>query len=183
MVQYQLLACLRWLCHFNVLTYIPRYGSVPYSKLAGTIGVPVVQLKSVIRMAITSNFLCEPIPDSVAHNTVSALFVSNPRLADWVRFMTQFSMPTAASFVEATEKWGVTDKKNQTAFNIATDTNVPLFDFFAQSPELGNCFASYMKSVQASYGTSLQHLLTGFDWAGLGEAVIIDVRVHRKVSF
>lgn len=133
-------------------------------------------------MAITSNFLCEPIPDNVAHNAVSALFVTNPRLLDWAKFMTQFSMPAAAAFVEATEKWGVTDQKNQTAFNVATDTNVPLFDFFAQSPELANCFASYMKSVQASYGTSLKHLLTGFDWTGLGEAVVVDVRLHQNTS-
>lgn len=89
-------------------------------------------------------------------------------------------MPAAAAFAEATEKWGVTDEKNQTAFNVANNTNVPLFDFFAQSPELANCFASYMKSVQASRGTSLQHLLTGFDWAGLGEAVIVDVRLHQN---
>ena len=142
--------------------------------------MPELQLKSVIRMAITSNFLCEPIPNYVAHNAVSTLFGSNSRLVDWLKFMTQFSMPAAAAFVEATEKWGVSDKKNQTAFNIATDTDLPLFDFFAQSPELANCFASYMKSVQASYGTSLQHLLTGFDWAGLGEAVIVDVRFHQN---
>ena len=131
----------------------------------------------MIRMAITSNFLSEPMPGNVAHNAVSALFVSNPRLVDWAKFMTDFSMPAAAAFVEATEKWGVTDQKNQTAFNIANKMDVSLFEFFAQSPELANCFASYMKSVQGSHGTSLQHLLTGFDWAGLGEAVVVDVRV------
>jgi 6-hydroxytryprostatin B O-methyltransferase len=128
-------------------------------------------------MAITSNFLCEPLSNNVAHNAVSTLFINHPMLVEWAKFMTQFSMPAAAAFVEATEKWGVTTEKNQTAFNVATDTIVPLFDFFAQSPELANCFASYMKSVQASYGTSLKHLLTGFDWAALGEAVIVDVRL------
>ena len=129
-------------------------------------------------MAITSNFLCEPIADNVAHNAVSTVFVTKPGLVDWAKFMTQFSMPAAAAFVEAIEKWGVTDKKNETAFNVATSTNVPLFDVFAKSPELANCFASYMKSVQASHGTSLKHLLTGFDWAGLGEAVVVDVHLH-----
>ena len=97
--------------------------------------------------------------------------------------MTQFSMPAAAAFAKATEKWGVTNKKDQTAFNIATDTDVPLFDFFARSPELTKCFAMYMKSVQASYGTSLVHLLTGFDWASLGEAVIVDVSFHWITFF
>lgn len=144
--------------------------------------MPELQLRSVIRMAITSNFLCEPVPDNVAHNAVSALFVSNPGFVDWAKFMTQYSMPAAAAFVEATEKWGVTVEKNQTAFNVATDTTVPLFEIFAQSPELANCFASYMKSVQASHGTSIQHLLTGFDWASLGEAVIVDVCLPQNAS-
>lgn len=133
-------------------------------------------------MAITSNLLCEPVPGRVAHNAVSALFITNPLLMDWAKFMTQFSMPAAAALLDATEKWGVTVAKNETAFNIATDTNEPLFDYFAKSPVLANQFASYMKSVQASYGTDLKHLLTGFDWAGLGEALVVDVRLHQRTS-
>ncbi|EHL03820.1 putative Sterigmatocystin 8-O-methyltransferase [Glarea lozoyensis 74030] len=54
----------------------------------------------------------------IAHNAVSKTFVGNPGLVDWALFMTQFSMPTAAKMVEATEKWGSTSKKNETAFNL-----------------------------------------------------------------
>ena len=134
-------------------------------------------------MAITSNLLCEPVPGRVAHNAVSALFVTSPLLLDWSKFMTQFSMPAASAMLEATEKWGVTVAKNETAFNIATNTNEPLFDYFAKSPIVANQFASYMKSVQASYGTNLQHLVTGFDWASLGDAVVVDVRLRKHTFF
>lgn len=137
--------------------------------------MPESQLMSVVRMALTSNFLSQPTAHSVAHNSISRLFVTNPGFIDWINFMTQFSMPSAAAFAEATEKWGATDQKNQTAFNIATRTDAPIFDFFAQSSKFANQFASYMKSVQASHGTSLKHLLNGYDWEGLGEAVIVDV--------
>lgn len=130
-------------------------------------------------MAMTSNFLSESAPHSVAHNAVSRLFVTNPGFMDWINFMAQFSMPTAAAFAEATEKWGTTDKKNQTAFNIATRIDKPFFDFFAQSPEASIQFASYMKNVQASTGTSLKHLLTGYDWESLGEALVVDVCSHH----
>lgn len=126
-------------------------------------------------MALTSNFLSQPTSHNVAHNSISRLFVTNPGFMDWINFMTQFSMSTAAAFAEATEKWGATDQKNQTAFNIALRTDAPMFDYFAQSSESANQFASYMKSVQASYGTSLKHLLTGYNWESLGEAVIVDV--------
>jgi hypothetical protein len=71
-------------------------------------------------MAMTSNLLCEPKEGEIAHNAVSKTFVSNPGLVDWALFMTQFSMPTAAKMVEATEKWGNTCKKNETAFNVVS---------------------------------------------------------------
>lgn len=96
--------------------------------------------------------------------------------------MTQFSAPVAAAFGDATEKWGITNGKDQTAFNIAMETDVSFFDYFAKSTELSSTFASYMRSVQSSYGTSLNHLLTGFDWAGLGEAVVVDVGHRRDVG-
>jgi 6-hydroxytryprostatin B O-methyltransferase len=127
-------------------------------------------------MAITSNFLCEPVPGHVSHNAVSSSFVADPKFIDWSKFMATFSMPTAAAFADATAKWGVTEAKNETAFNIAMDFYQPLFEYYAKTPELANQFASYMKAVQSSYGTSLKHLLTGFDWESLGDAIVVDVR-------
>lgn len=135
-------------------------------------------------MALTSNFLSQPNLESVAHNCVSRLFVTDPGFVGFLDFMTQYSMPAAAAFAEATDKWGSTVEKDQTAFNIAAQTNVPLFEYFARSADLSNRFASYMTSVQASSGTSLEHLLTGYDWERLDEgAVVVDVSVtttHRK---
>ena len=129
-------------------------------------------------MAMTSNFLSQPSLESVAHNSISRLFVTDPGFMDWLDFMTQWSMPTAAAFADATEKWGSTVEKDQTAFNVAAQTDVPFFDYFAKSSELSSQFASYMRSVQASSGTSLRHLLTGYDWAKVDDgAVVVDVSV------
>lgn len=163
---------------FNILSHIPLQGTINYSELAKIADVPELQLQSVIRMAITSNFLCESTPGSVVHNAVSISFIKNPSFVDWANFMTEYSMPTAAAMADATAKWGTTAEKNETAFNIATNTEEPLFHFFSQTPERAKCFAMYMKSVQASYGTDLKHLLTGFDWESLGEAIVVDVRAN-----
>lgn len=134
-------------------------------------------------MAMTGNFLSQPDLKSVAHNSVSRLFVTDPGFTDWLDFMTRYSMPTAAAFAEATEKWGSTAEKHQTAFNVAAQTDAPFFEYFAKSSELSNQFASYMRSVQASYGTSLQHLLTGYDWGSLDEeAVVVDVSAATPIQ-
>lgn len=126
-------------------------------------------------MLMTSNFLCEPKADEVAHNNVSSTFITNPGFADWATFITQFSMPAAAHMTDATEKWGQTSKKNETAVNLAMKTDMPLFDFISKSPDMTKLFAAYMKNVQNSEGTNLKHLVHGYDWAKFGDGVVVDV--------
>lgn len=126
-------------------------------------------------MAMLANFLSEPTPGQLAHNGTSALFVTNLNLLDWARFMTSTSAPMATKMVEATEKWGSTKAKNHTAYNIAMSTDLPIFDHIATSPEMRKQYAGYMKNVTISQGMSIQHLISGFDWASLGDSTVVDV--------
>jgi len=129
-------------------------------------------------MAILNNFLREPKPNELAHSNVSALLVTNPGLLDWALFMAEATATGAAKLVEATEKWGTTESKTQTAFNIARNTELPFFDYLSQTPELRKKFAMYMKNVTASEGTKIEHLANGYDWASLGEATVVDVCIN-----
>ncbi len=70
--------------------------------------------------------------------------------------------------------------KTHTAYNLAFNTDLPFFDHLAQIPERRDQFKGYMKSVTASGGTDLKHLLEGFDWASLGEAVVVDVSFRSQ---
>lgn len=173
--QYQQLACLRWLCHFNVLSHIPLTHSVAYETIASAAHVPLYQLKSIARMAMTTNFLREPTPGEVAHSNTSAAFIKNPSLNDWALFMTSISAMMASQTVEATQKYGATESKTQTTYNVWKNTDKPFFDHIKQDKELTRQFASYMKNVTSGKGTSIQHLLTGYDWASLGEVTVVDV--------
>lgn len=178
-----MLSCLSWLVEFGIFSAVPLDGSVSYDDLARTVKVPEVQLKSLARMAITSNLLSEPVHDQLSHNAIYSLFVTQPGFLDWAKFLTRFSAPTAAAFAGATMKWSETVGKNETAFNLAFNTDQPFFDYFSQSPDLAAVFSSYMKSVQGSYGTNLKHLVTGFDWESLGDATIIDVCLVPSFTF
>lgn len=121
------------------------------------------------------NFLREPITGEVAHSSTSAAFIKNPSLSDWALFMTSTSAMMASQTVEATEKYGATNSKTQTTYNVWKNTDAPFFDSIKESKELTRQFANYMKNVTSGKGTSIQHLLTGFDWASLGEATVVDV--------
>ncbi|KAF2229683.1 putative O-methyltransferase [Viridothelium virens] len=174
-IHYQHLSCLRWLVEFEIFKHTPCGESISYEKLANNAKVPEFQLRSVTRMAMTSNLLCEPTPGHVSHNAVSALFVKDWKQLEWANFMTTVSMPAAAGFAEATRRWGADDEQNHVAFCVGMKTEKWPFEYWAQSKELSDRFARYMTSVQSSHSTSLEHLVNGFDWARLGAGVVVDV--------
>lgn len=177
MAQYQILSSLAWLHRFQVLQNIPMHESISYKDLAAKCDVPESQLRSMSRIVMTSNFLVESEPETVAHNSTSRLFITDSGFMDWLGFMTEHSIPTAFKMPEATAVWGKLEKKDKTmtAWNLAQGTDKPFFGWFAETKERSNQFANYMKAVQGSYGTSLRHLITGYDWASLGEATVVDV--------
>ncbi|KAJ9369373.1 hypothetical protein DTO282E5_5896 [Paecilomyces variotii] len=171
----QHLAALRWLCHFRIPELIPVQGTRTYYELATEAKVPLHQLQSIARMAITGSFLREPEPNIVAHSRTSAHFVENPSLRDWTLFLAEDTAPMAMKLVEATEKWGDTRSKTETAFNLALGTDLAFFKYLSSNPQFTQKFSGYMKNVTASEGTSIKHLVNGFDWASLGNAIVVDV--------
>jgi 6-hydroxytryprostatin B O-methyltransferase len=176
-VQQQQFTCLRWLCHFRIIIHVPAVpDSISYKDLAKLAGVPERTLQSVARMAMTAGFLCEKVIGQVSHTPLSASFATRPDLYSWMMYMANRTVPTMAKFVEATERWGDTTKKNETAYNLAMDTELTFFEHINSQSELNEEFGAYMKSQASSKsGTNVQFLLQGFDWAGLGEATIVDV--------
>ncbi|RJE19621.1 o-methyltransferase [Aspergillus sclerotialis] len=174
-VQNQYIASLRWLTHFAIFSLVPLTEEISYSSVAASAGVSERQLKTVARMAMTNRVLCEPTPGMIAHTATSATFVTNPSLHDWAIFMCEASVPAAAHMVEASKKWPDSSAPNETAYNVAFDTNLPFFDHLATLPIRTKQFAGYMKNVTNSEGTAIRHLLNGFNWAGLGTAHVVDV--------
>ena len=181
--QYEQLACHRWLFHFNILSHIPLERSVSYETIASAANVPLHQLKSIARMAMTTNLLREPIPGEVAHSSTSAAFVMNSSLRNWALFGLSSGAMIASYTVEATEKYGDTESKTQTAFNVWKDTDKPFFDYVKQDKELTRQIASLMKNITSAKGTRVQHLLTGYDWASLGKVTVVDVRLMLRAYY
>ncbi|THY13931.1 hypothetical protein D6D00_09989 [Aureobasidium pullulans] len=171
---YHNIAVLQWLCHFNIFRLVPE-GGISYSELAQAAGVSEDKLKGVARMAMTTRVFCEPSPGHIMHTSTSKLLATNPNHHDWAVFMCDLSAPTAASMVDAHQAWPNSDKKNQTAYNVAFQHDQPYFDHLKQQPERHKQFAGYMQAVTTSEGTDLVHLINGFDWGSLGKARIVDI--------
>jgi 6-hydroxytryprostatin B O-methyltransferase len=130
-------------------------------------------------MAMTAHLFCEPSPNQIAHTSRSALFVTNPNYAHWAEFMVEAGMPTAANLVEATKVWSDDTEKNHTAYNLAMGTDLPFFDYLKKDKVKGEQFAGYMRAVTDSEGTKLEHLVNGYDWAGVGHGMVVDVSLNQ----
>ena len=123
----------------------------------------------------TTNLFLEAVPDKVSHSAASMLIASNPNVYAWASYMSETSAPTAAKLVDASVRWPGSLAKNETAYNIAFGTDLPFFDHMGLDPEKASQFAMYMKNVTSSEGSDIKHVLTGFNWAHLGKAVVVDV--------
>lgn len=60
--------------------------------------------------------------------------------------MTSYSAPTAERMAEATQDLGDIVRKDQTAYNIAFGTEMPVFEHVGREEETAALFARYMRS-------------------------------------
>ncbi|KAF2724202.1 S-adenosyl-L-methionine-dependent methyltransferase [Polychaeton citri CBS 116435] len=176
-IQQQQYYSIQWLTYFNVLSQIPLPPqAIPYDTVAAKTKVPRSTLCSVARMAMTTDFLCETPDGSLCHSDLSKSFVVDAHLRTQLKHMFNATIPVMAGLVQATERWGHTRAPNETAYNIANDTNLPFFAHLKARPELQKNFEDYMKSRAISHtGSSVEYLLDAFDWEALGRATVIDV--------
>ncbi|KAL1987596.1 hypothetical protein VTN96DRAFT_3196 [Rasamsonia emersonii] len=173
--RYHDMSSLRWIYHFNIAASVPLDRAVPFSEVAATAGVDEDRLKRILRHAMTNRLFCEPEPGLVAHTAASALLVRSPALNDWVGYTTEETYPASAKLVEAYEKFGTSQKPNESAYNIAFDTDEPMFVHLTKFPERERRFANTMVEMTSTEGYGTHHLVNGYPWEELGKATVVDV--------
>ena len=179
MVQkFQYVSCISWLCQYNIFDLVPLNGIISYEDLAASAKVPKQRLKSIIGMVMTNAlFRQQPDGQSIGHSAMSALLARDNDMQAWASFMCKTSAPMALQMVAAHQRWGPnTVKKNETAYNVAFDTDLPFFDHVGSDESRVKEFAGYMRNVQKSEGVNLNHLVAGFAWADLQkDSIVVDV--------
>ncbi|KAL8733397.1 MAG: hypothetical protein Q9181_003605 [Wetmoreana brouardii] len=91
--------------------------------------------------------------------------------------------PAATKTVEALTKWPGSEEPNNTGFNVAYNTDAIIFDEIAKYPDRDQRYADAMTYISNSPGLEPHHLLTGYDWASLGEGTVVDVGgSHGSIS-
>lgn len=130
--------------------------------------MPLADLKTVARMAMTARILCEPEREQVQHTAASAMLAKNGALHDWALIMGLEPVDIAMKMVEATEQ-------NKVPFNIALGTDLPFFQHLQTRPDHLHKYTEYQRAVASTEGLDLRHVVNGYDWTSLGTATVIDV--------
>ncbi|KAI4259294.1 MAG: hypothetical protein LQ352_000834 [Teloschistes flavicans] len=177
LVQQQQYESIKWLYRFDIFSKInnPTWGT-SYADLARLADVPETTLRSVARMAMTSGLLVETNKGFLCHNDLSRAIVEDRHLSHWLKYIVEQTVPLMGCLIPAVEKWGDSKQSSHTAYNIMRATDLPFFGYLKSRPDLSAEFDTYMESQAVIHsGTRVDHLLQGFDWAALGEALVVDV--------
>lgn len=168
-------SALRWILHFKVADHVPQSGSISYSDLARDAKVPESQLKRIVRFAMTNSLFLEHQPGHVSHSPMSQLLRTDGAMHDYLAHCLEFSMAVIEKMAEATEKFGDTDAKDKTAFNLAFDTPLPMFGWLESNPDHASRFGRLMHAMHSSPAYDVRHLVDGYPWESLGETKVVDV--------
>ena len=173
---------LRWMSHFKIFELVPLEGKISYTELASKAGVSELRLKTLARMGMTNHLFAEPEPGFIAHSATSAALVTNTRFSDQRVWMTSIIAPVIASMVTAHERWPDSTAPNKAAFNAAFNTDLRMYEYIAKQPDVYKLFGRVMDAIATSPKSDLKHLVSGFDWAGLGKANVVDVSISISQS-
>ena len=127
-----------------------------------------------MRKAAINRMLREDVPNHVVHTAASALLLRNRNMMDYYGFFVEQMFPASAKLAEALEKYQDSIAAQDTAFGLAFNTKETLFKFLEQRPELQARFVGAMEGVNKDPSQSQKHVITGYPWAELGEATVVD---------
>ena len=154
---------------------------MPIEDVAGLSGVPEAQLARVIRLTATAGFLYEPQPALVAHSALSAPFVTNPSYLDAAMFLAEFAAPAALEMAPTTQRFGESDRPNESAYNVALNTTKPFHTALQERTKLHRQWSAYLRHAGGLHeAEEVTDVLTRFDWTNVstGSSLVVEVLFH-----
>ena len=152
--------------------------SVPIKDVADLSGVPEEQLVRVIHLTATAGFLHEPQPGQVTHSALSAPFVTNPSYLDAAMFLATSATPAALDMALTSQRFGESDRPDETAYNVALKTTQPFHTARQQCTKLHRQWSAYLHySGGLLAAEQVTDVLTQFDLTNVrsGSSLVVEV--------
>ncbi|KAF2121893.1 sterigmatocystin 8-O-methyltransferase [Lophiotrema nucula] len=177
------MVCMKAIVRYNIADKITPGESMSYQDLSKACGLAEQPLKHLLRHGMTMRIFAEPERGVVAHTAASAL-MRDPNCRVWLEAGTDDLWPASVNLVDALAKWPDSEEPNHTGWNIAHDTEEPLYQKLATDDKLATRFAASMTATIANNPAfDPAHLHRSYDWQSLGNGLVVDVGgSHGTVS-
>lgn len=171
---------------FKVAEAVPLDGMISYEDLTAkvvqlnNVNMSTLNLRRLIRHAITNNVFVEPQRGFVAHNRTSRLLLEDVPLNNWVGFMSNDLWLPVAHVVKAMKKWPGSEEPTETGVNLAYNQDKAWFDFLQQDEVFAKRYNRAMEAHGGGEGYSLQSVVDGYPWGELKDGgTVVDVSSKR----
>ncbi|KAI0012378.1 putative O-methyltransferase [Xylariaceae sp. FL0662B] len=155
---------------------VPLEGSISIQELAAITRVPTNILERTLRYAIANGIFVEEAPGVIRHSAVSAALVRNQNVSNIVPFGTQFMGNVLLKVPDAVLlKRDDSEHAPETAFNIAFQTDEPLFDFFHKNKDFTKKYHEYLAGRVGTPLWSVDRMRAAWSWESKGEVTVVDV--------
>lgn len=179
---------LRAMWEFKVAQAVPLEGSISYEELTAKVEtlnnnlpIGVLNLRRLVRHAITNRVFCEPKKNQVAHTRTSRLLLEDEPLSNWVGFCTYDMWLPLVHVTDAMKKWPASDEPTETSVNLAFNQSLPWFEFIQKDKAFAQRYNLAMKAHGGAAGYDVKYVVEGYPWGDLGDATIVDVSTPRVV--
>ncbi len=88
--------CLQAIYRYKIDLSFGIHEEVSFETLSARCGLNVVDLRRVLRYAMTSHIFCEPQVGIVTHTALSQVLVEDPRVRDYVGMVCEERFPASA---------------------------------------------------------------------------------------
>lgn len=171
---------------------VPLDGEISYEDLTTKVvelnnglDIPMLNLRRIVRHAMTNRIFVEPKKGFVAHTRSSRLIAEDALTNNWVGFMCNDLGLPIANVINAMKKWPGSEEPTETSVNISYNQNLPWFDFLQKDADVAKRYSLAMQAHGTGEGYSVQRVIEGYPWDRLPDgATVVDVsQSHSRIIF
>ena len=183
---------LNLLNQFNFWDAVPLTGSASYGDIASKVNLSEVMVQRLLRHAMTRHIFAEIAPGSgkIVHTCMSAAPVKNPVLRSYIGHNLEEVAPASLNLVDAIKRYGESAEPFESAgaythFRDSKEVKT-IFEWYDVDGEgerkgwRAKRFGEVMAYVMSDPATNIKYIHAGYDWDGLGEAIVVDVNFRSS---
>ena len=162
---------------YQLAKHVPLQGTTSFAAIAQASGLSEQLTERFLRHAMSYHLFTEDPPGNVMHTASSRALATDPDLNDAIGMLLNDTVPAAGKTSEALRRYGGSEEPNETAYGLANEPGISMFEFLAKHPERAKCFGGAMRYYGKFDKWDLKHLVRGYDWASLDKpgAIFVDV--------